>query len=156
MRSFVKFGIKTSGAMFIVCEILFLVDLCLIAIVPFADLTIWTWIGTICFGDIVYLFKLDISWNAYRVDFGIAAELKMIGKDEFEVTKLINGKYFKIGEIVKIDDRNWRSKFRSTNLWKKLEDGVESWNAGIRNAEDRLTSTYETRKKRLIERLIQV
>lgn len=107
-------------------------------------------------GDIVYLFKLDISWNAYRVNFGVAAELKMIGKDEFEVTKLINGKYFKIGETVKIDDRNWRSKFRSINLWKKLEDGVESWKANIRNAEDRLTSTYETRKKGLIKRLIQV
>ena len=108
-------------------------------------------------GDIVYLFKLDISWNACRVNFGVAAELKMIGKDEFEVTKLINGKYFKIGETVKIDDRHWRSnKFRSINLWKKLGDGVESWNADIRNAEDRLTSTYETRKKGLIKRLIQV
>ena len=106
-------------------------------------------------GDIVYLFKLDISWNTYRINFGVAAELKMIGKDEFEVTKLIYGKYFKIGEIVKIYDRNW-SKFRSTNLWKKLEDGMESWNASIRNAEDRLTSTYETRKKGLIKRLIQV
>ena len=107
-------------------------------------------------GDIVYLFKLDISWNAYRVNFGVAAELKMIGKDEFEVTKLINGKYFKIGETIKIDDRNWRSKFRSINLWKNLEDGVESWNANIRNAEDRLTSTYEKRKKSILERLIQI
>ena len=107
-------------------------------------------------GDIVYLFKLDISRNACHVNFGVAAELKMIEKDEFEVTKLINGKYFKIGETIKIDDRSWRSKFRSTNLWKKLEDGVESWNASIRNAEDRLTSTYETRKKGLIKRLIQV
>ena len=106
-------------------------------------------------GDIVYLFKIDISWNAYRVNFGIAAELKMIGKDEFEVTKLINGKYFKIGELVKIDDLDWRN-IRSLDLWKKLEDGVESWNAYIRNAEDRLTSTYETRKKGLIKRLIQV
>ena len=50
MRSFVKFGIKTSGAMFIVCEILFLVNLLLIIVVPFADLTIWTWIGIVLLG----------------------------------------------------------------------------------------------------------
>lgn len=107
-------------------------------------------------GDIVYLFKLDISWNAYHVDFGVASELKMIGKDEFKVTKLINGKYLKIGEMVKIDDRNWRSKFRSTNLWKKLEEGIEWWNAQIRNAEDGLTSAYEKKKKSLLKRLIQL
>ena len=61
MRSFVKFGIKTSGAMFIVCEILFLVDLCLIAIVPFKDLTIWTWIGSVCLG--LYNIGLLLLWK---------------------------------------------------------------------------------------------
>jgi hypothetical protein len=106
-------------------------------------------------GDIVYLFKLEISYQ-HHINLGIAAELKKTGDDEFKVTQVINGKLLKVGDLVKIDDKNWRSRFRTSNLWAKLEEGIGWWNAKIRNAEDGLTSQYEKRKKGLTKRLIQV
>ena len=107
-------------------------------------------------GDVVYLFKLDISYH-HHINLGIAAELrKEAGKDEFKVLKVINGKLLKVGELVKIDDTYWRAKYRTSNLFLGLEDGVEWWNREIRNAEDGLTSDYETKKKSLLKRLIKV
>ena len=106
-------------------------------------------------GDIVYLFKLDISYH-HHINLGIAAELKKIGDTEFEVVQIINGKLWKIGETLTIDDTNWRCRYRSINLWTNLEEGIEWWNAQIRNAEDGLTSAYEKKKKSLLKRLIKV
>lgn len=106
-------------------------------------------------GDLVYLFKLEISLH-YHVNLGIAAELKKIGNSEFKVLRVLNGKTLRPGEEVTIDDTNWRSRYKEYNLFGKLEDGVEWWNSKIRNADDGLTSEYEKKKRTLNKRLIKI
>ena len=107
-------------------------------------------------GDTVYLFKIETSFSAHRVIFGVAVVLKKTGDDEFKVTQIINGRYFKVGDTVNINDTYWKSKFRTLNLYKSLEEGVEEWNRTVRNAEDRLQHFYENAKKGLTKRLIEI
>ncbi len=105
-------------------------------------------------GELVYLFKLEISLH-HHVNLGIAVELKKTGEDMFKVSRVICGKVLKVGEEIKIDDR-WKSRYVCGNLFKSVEEGIEWWNSKIRNAEDGLTSDYERKKKSLNKRLITI
>lgn len=105
-------------------------------------------------GETLYLFKLDISYHQ-RINLGIAAEVKVIGEEELEVTRVINGKVLKVGEKINIKDYRIAS-YRTTNLFKSMEEGAEWWNARLRNAEDGLTSEYERKKKAILKRLITI
>ena len=100
-------------------------------------------------GDIIYLFKLDISIH-HRINLGIAAELKKKGEQEFIVTRVMSGRSLKVGEIVTT------SGYRLSNFWTNLEEGAEWWNGVIRDAEDGLTSDYENKKRHLDKRIIRV
>ena len=59
MIGFIKFGLAKSGAMFPVCEVLFLLD---ILVFLFNLENVWTWIGTILLG----LYNIIMLTEYYR------------------------------------------------------------------------------------------
>lgn len=107
-------------------------------------------------GDVIYLFRLEISSTTKRINCGIAVELSKISEpSKFRVERVINGKILRVGETIEITN-SWRVGYRKENLWKSIEAGVEWWNSQLERSERILTEKYTERRNALIERRIVI
>ena len=107
-------------------------------------------------GDHVWKFEIDFSTTG-KIIMNLIAELEVIKKEYqsqqyigFNIVKVECGTSLREGMKINYGSNQY---YHVSRLFKNYNEGVDYWNSAIRNEEDRITSVYQDRVKKLQRKL---